>query len=270
VLTSSLAETMTWKLFVSLPMILVCCIPLETVLSCVQLFKLLVVSCTTSGIFVLISTFFYRSYSGIAGSTGLIVPLAMGFRNALPYQEVINLNKYLPAKLHGHLPGRGNIQARHVPFLCLMYEIVGACIFPSCFTELPLVLLSFLSSWCYIRYFMWFPYASVRGDHSVEFSFSFNFPKYIRPYVEKMTGGLLFPLFLRISKNRCALRQSSDMTSLYSPAALASASAALAALNGDPACLAIEQDERTKALRDLEDRIASLSGVSTTPELASV
>jgi hypothetical protein len=268
VLTSSLAEMMTWKLFLSLPIILVCCVPLEKAMSTLALMQFIVFSCAASGIGVWILTFFVRSSHGIGGVMGLVIPLAMGFRHALPYQDVVNLAKFIPIKFHGYLPGRGNIQARHVPFLCLVYELVGACIVPSYFTEWPLVILGFIASWFYIRSIMWFPYANVRGDHSVEFSFSFNFPRLIRPYIEKVTGGFLFRLLNRIMKNRLSLRQSSEMTTLYSPGDLASASSALTALIGDPVCL--EQDERSKALRDLDDRIASLSGVSTTPELASV
>ena len=205
---------------------------------------------------------------------GVIIPLSIGFRHALPYQEVSDLNRYLPKLLQGRLPGRGIVQARHLPFLCLAGELVAAIIFPSYFTEWPLALTSFVSAWFYIRYLMWFPYSNLQGDHSTEFSFSFLFPKLIRPYVEKLTGLVLYRIIVRLSNGRLALRQSTDIASLYSPSDSAAAAAAFASLTGDPVCMDVDEDERSKALRDLDDKIAALTGGSTTcssdVELASV
>jgi hypothetical protein len=122
---------------------------------------------------------------------------------------------------------------------------------------------------------MWFRYANVRGDHSVEFSFSFLFPKFMRSYVEKITGAFLYPIMVKISGRRLALRATPDITCLYAPKDSGAAAAALASLFGDPVCLGVEEDERSKALRDLDDRIAALTTASTTPgsselELATV
>ena len=276
VLTASLTEMNAWKLFITLPLILVCAVPLEELWSSRELFNFISFSITISGLTVWVLSFFACFSHNIAGAMALVIPLSVGFRHALPYQEVVNCNRYLPTLLRDRLPGRGIVQARHVPFICVVGDILAAVIFPASFSEWPLAVTSFVTSWVYIRYMMWFPYTNIRGDHSNEFSFSFLFPKIIRPYVEKLTGSVIYPIFVRLLGNRLELRATSEITSLYAPSDSVAATAAFTSLTGEPVCLGVHEDERSKALRDLDDRIAALTngGTSTTcssdVELASV
>jgi hypothetical protein len=196
----------------------------------------------------------------ICGCAALVITLVIGVRHAFPLKELLNLNKILPQPLHGVLPARGLVQARHLPFLCLSSEALLAFIFPSWFPEWPLAVLAYISAWVYIRYLMHFPYANLRGDHSSEFNFSLLFPKWSRPTIEKIAG-ILYSILTRLSR-LLELRPSDKSTvtanvSLYSPADSAAANAVMEAIGTEKAKF---EERRAKALKFLDENIAALIG----------
>jgi hypothetical protein len=117
---------------------------------------------------------------------------------------------------------------------------------------------------------MSFPYANIRGDHSTEFSFSYLFPKMMRPTVDRITSGMIYPVMVKVSKGWLAVGQADTSLaytlpmSLYSPGDTAAASAALSTLtNSSKLAASGDVDKRSKALRFLDENIAALKTETT-------
>ncbi len=271
--TVSLVETTIWKLLISVPLMIGAMAPLESLWSAKELLLYISFSTGMSGMFFillkLLVFIIFRNESffiPVGGTTGYIIALLIGFRHAFPYQEIINLYKIIPSPMNELLPARGILQARHLPFLCLVMELCLAVLAPAYFQEWPLALLSFLSSWVYIRYLMHFPYANLRGDHSSEFNFALLFPKFIRPTVDAFAG-MIYAIIVRMTKGFLALR-ATDRTglmsggTLYSPADTAAAVAVISSLANNSSSIEDNSpdDRRLRTLKFLDDNIASLIG----------
>jgi hypothetical protein len=112
---------------------------------------------------------------------------------------------------------------------------------------------------------MHFPYANVRGDHSSEFTLSLLFPKYLRPFVDRLAAAV-YPATVAVSGGWLELRATEKVsvaiaTSLYSPNDAAAASAVIETLAaGTAEERAKFEERRAKALRFLDDNIAALVG----------
>jgi hypothetical protein len=240
---------------------------LEALWSSMEILQYMAFSCGLPGLMLLLSRylgyFVSRNESilqPVCGLAGLIITLVIGVRHAFPLKELVNLNKVLPSAVHGFLPARGIIQARHLPFLCLSIEAVLGIFVPSGFPEWPLAALAYVSSWIYIRYIMHFPYANLRGDHSTEFNFSLLFPKWSRHTLDRL-GGLVYTVLLRFT-NAFEIRTTEKTSlnsniSLYSPADAAAATAVMEAIGTEKAKF---EERRAKALKFLDDNIATLLG----------
>ena len=264
--TSSIAETNLLKLALAIPVVFFSTSMLEALWSPREILQYLAFSCGLPGLLFLV----YRigvsmiltdsSLQPVCGCAGLIITLVVGIRHAFPLKELINLNKILPSAVHGFLPARGLVQARHVPFLCLSTEVLLGTIFPTWFPEWPLAVLAYLSSWIYIRYLMHFPYANLRGDHSTEFNFSLLFPKWSRHTIDRF-GSIVYTVLSKFT-NVFEIRSPDKTTlnsniSLYSPADAAAATAVMEAIGTEKAKF---EERRAKALRFLDDNIATLMG----------
>lgn len=272
--TSSMVDVHFLKLLAFVPAIFVITSMLEALWSPHELVRYILFSCGISGFVVLVGEYSVRIISGgrppeipLSGCAGLMLTLVIGFRHAFPYKEVINLNKYFPHALHDFLPARGLVQSRHIPFLCLLSEIVFRVISPAYFPEWSLAVTAFFASWFYIRYLMNFPYANVRGDHSSEFNISLLFPKFIRPWVDKVSE-LVYPIACRVSGGLLELRHTEKVSlaiasSLYSPSDSAAASAVIDGFaETSQEEKAKFEERRIKALKFLDANIAALMGGS--------
>ena len=167
----------------------------------------------------------------------------MGLRHAFPLREVLNLNRRVPEWIKDYLPARGIIEYRHLPFLFLLCEVYLGVFVPGWFQDWPMGVLAFFSAWLYVRYCMHFPYANVRGDHSVEFSLSCLFPKLVRPHVEK-TACIVYEFVVGKSGGRLELR-SANGAWLY---------------QASEAAAGPFDERKSKALQFLDENIAAIGG----------
>lgn len=265
-------ETSLWKLLITIPLMIGAMAPLESLWSVKELLLYVGFSTGISGALFIMSKLLvfavFRNesfFTPVGGTTGYIIALLIGFRHAFPYQEILNLYKVIPSPANELLPGRGVLQARHLPFLFLILELCLAIVAPAYFQEWPLALLSFFASWLYIRYFMHFPYANVRGDHSSEFNFALLFPKLIRPTVDAMAA-MAYRVVVMITKGLFAVRVADRMNTsstgnLYSPADTAAAVAVISSLaNASHLDSSSPDDKRLRTLKLLDENIASLTG----------
>lgn len=268
----SFVETSVWKLLISVPLMIGVMVPLESLWNVKEWLMYIFFSMGVSGMIFILSKLlifmlFHNEsfFTPVGGTAGYVIALTIGFRHAFPYQEIVNLYKLIPAPLNEFLPARGIVQARHLPFLCLLSELVMAIAVPSSFREWPLALFSFFTSWVYIRYLMHFPYANARGDHSSEFNFALLFPKMIRPTADWIAGHL-YALAVRITRGYVALRVTDRVASmssvtLYCPADTAAAAAAISSLaNNSPMTGSATDDKRIRTLMFLDENIASIIG----------
>ena len=267
-----MVDTALWKLCITVPIVYATLASLEALWSAREILQYLAFVTGFAGFVLLVSRYVVFLIFGlewiftpVGGSIGLVIPLVIGFRHAFPYKELVNLNKMLPTILHECLPARGLVQSRHLPFLCLSAELTLSLIFPTRFSEWPLAVVGYFASWFYIRYLMHFPYANVRGDHSSEFVLCLLFPKLLRPTIDKLSVGV-YEIALRLTGHLVELRVTEKVSlavasTLYSPADSAAAAAAIDALaTGTPEEKAKFEERRARALRFLDDNIASLMG----------
>ena len=252
-----MAESSFIRLIIHMPIIYLGLTMLEALWSSREIVFYILFSCGVSGLVLTV----VRSIGGIVvanrpavacGSIGLVLTVVIGVRHAFPLKEIFNLGKIFPTALHGLLPARGIVQARHLPFIILSTEVVGAILFPSWFSEWPLGVISYFSAWFYIRYLMHFPYANLRGDHSSEFNLALLFPKLVRPIMDKLFS-LLYSVICKLT-NAFELR-TVDKSGLYSPADTAAANAVMDSLERSKF-----DEKKTKALKFLDDNIAALMG----------
>jgi hypothetical protein len=255
--TSSMAESSLIRLLLHLPIIYLSLAMLEALWNSRQIVLYILFSCGVSGLVLTV----VRSMGGMVmstrpsvacGSVGLVLTVVIGVRHAFPLKEILNLGKIFPASLQVLLPARGIMQARHLAFIILTTELVGAVLFPSWFTEWPLGIISYFSAWFYLRYLMHFPYANLRGDHSTEFNLALLFPKFFRPILDKIFS-LIYSIICKLT-NVFELR-TVDKSGLYSPADTAAANAVMDSLERSKF-----DDKKTKALKFLDDNIAALIG----------
>ena len=100
---------------------------------------------------------------------------AIAYRHCFPTRPIApSMSDIIPTR---------KFQARHFPFILLCISFIGWLIAYSYFADFSLSVLSFFISWLYIRYFMFFKFAGVRGDHSPDFAFEFLLPKITRGFV---------------------------------------------------------------------------------------
>ena len=106
------------------------------------------------------------------GCGPLLIAISVAHRHAFPLTPLApSLTDLIPKRL---------FQSRHLPFILIVAEIIGRLTFPSAFTESHVSLFSLFFAWLHIRYFQYFPFAQVRGDHSEEFAFPTLFPRFTR------------------------------------------------------------------------------------------
>jgi hypothetical protein len=93
----------------------------------------------------------------------------------------------------------------------------------------------------------------------------------IRPTVDKVTSGLVYPVMVKVSKNWLAVGQADTTSaytlpmSLYSPGDTAAASAALSTLtNSSKQQTPTDIEKRSRALRFLDENIAALKTTDDT------
>ena len=219
---------------------------LEALWSRKEIVQYIIFACGVSGL-VLGVIHLFNPGPTPCSSFPLLLTLLVGVRHAFPLKELVDLTKHIPSGLHAFLPARGLIQVRHVPFLALLIELLGAIFFPRSFTQWPVVFSAYLAAWFYIRYLMHFPYANVRGDHSSEFNLSLLFPRWTRFVLEKLFNSVYSVI------TRCMpflqLRVADKTSLMYSPG----------------------MDERkTQALKILDDKINALGRGLTPEEVAEV
>jgi hypothetical protein len=234
------------RLLISLSLLYQCVSMLEALWSRKEIFQYIIFACGVSGL-VLGVVHLLKHGSTPCTSFPLLLTLLVGVRHAFPLKELVDLTKHIPSGLHAFLPARGLIQVRHVPFLALLFELLGASVFPSYSTQWPVTLSAYLASWFYIRYLMHFPYANVRGDHSSEFNLSLLFPRWSRWALDPLFDSLFSVV------TRCLpflhLRVADKTSVMYSPG----------------------RDERkTQALKILDDKIRALGRGLTPEEVAEV
>lgn len=264
-----MVEIQLLKLIVSLPIIYATLAMLEALWSRREVMQYIVFTTGVSGFVTLVGDtilhavvgeskdFAFHESLSHSGCAGLVFALVIGFRHAFPYKEVVNLNKYFQQVL----PARGLVQSRHIPFICLLSEFALAWFFPLYFTEWPLAMAAYFSSWFYIRYLMWFPYANLRGDHSSEFTLSLLFPKPLRPPIDRVSERI-YSFSCKFSRGLLKLRESDKVSlSMYSPTESAAASAVIEGFGETTQEKRTKfEEQRIKALKFLDDNIAALMG----------
>lgn len=112
-------------------------------------------------------------FTPVRGTIGLLMSICVGLRHAYPLQSPPMIPKNL------------GLTCQNLPF-CLLVLIVAIRLLapPWVLPEWQFGTYSFLFSWLYIRYFMWFPMTNSYGDHGSDFAFSCMFPRALRPLVD--------------------------------------------------------------------------------------
>lgn len=242
-LTCSFIEPAIVRLLISLTIICYTLRSLEQVWPLKELLGFLFFSVGVSGILLLfigkIIALFFTPYP-VAGCTSLIIAILVGYRHIYPYREILNLKNLVPDSVLKYLPCGGVVQARHLPFSIISIELLLWVFWPALFPDVFLAAFTLLTSWVFIRYSMFFPYANERGDHSSDFVLSALFPKRIRPHIDQAAAVVYARLGSVIE-----LRDKVTSTGLYSPNVTALSAA-------DPN----ETQKRMAAFMVLEETIA--------------
>ncbi|KAF4670372.1 hypothetical protein FOL46_000889 [Perkinsus olseni] len=270
-ITSSLYDPSVVRFLFHYPLAVWLTSLLEPLWGSKTLVKFIIITAFASGVFALLSRIvnYYVTRSQViwfqptATISGLDCALAIGVQQAFPTMRLLKI------------PHHRSIRAEHLPFTLLVIALIVALFCPvtsPAHHDVALTAGAFISGWVYIRYYMYFYFAQQRGDHSNEFRFAMLFPKVMRPYLDRICGGL-YAITTRMCGN-FRLRHGrssseilpSDM--LYGPSATAQAQARSRALfsaaTGQAATVATSakrefEDRRKRALQFLDDNMGALS-----------
>ncbi|KAG2647229.1 rhomboid-like protein 19 [Panicum virgatum] len=113
-------------------------------------------------------------YTPLSGFYGVLSGLLVGIKQLLPDQE---LNLFVL-----------KIKAKWIPSLVALISIFVSFFVKDLMSYLPVLLFGIYMSWIYLRYFQKRLETGLKGDPSVEFSFSSFFPEFLRPILDPIAS----------------------------------------------------------------------------------
>jgi hypothetical protein len=225
-------------------------IPVESLWESEAVFKYIFFVVTVSGTTLLFLRLTSSAHHSLLVTTvGLNMAITMAYRHAFPLKPIApSMSDIIPTRI---------FQSRHMPFLVLLFNFSDA-LFSKSLGIAVISCASFFWSWFYIRYFLWFPFAQIRGDHSETFNFDLLFPRWSRTQVSWVTV-LVHKIACGIYPRLFTLRAPIDGGVLY-----AQRDTALAEKVGQSAeDRAAYEARRLKAIKFLEQNIKVFKSANT-------
>ena len=242
-ITGLLIDENLLQLGLTLFLIIKYLIPVEILWERASLLKYLIFVLVFTSLLTQVFSLLTLSGSSPEGTGALNLLIAIAYRHAFPLKPLLpSIAETIPTRI---------FQARHLPFIMLSVHLIYGIFWARRLTMILSVLCSYWASWCWIRYFLHFPFANITGDHSEQFSFDLLFPSVLRPML-KPACAWFYTCACKLSKF-WILRSDAGSSNLYAP----NETAAAASVGQTPEDRAAYETRRLKALRFLEQNIGS-------------